>query len=273
MTGHNCIKLNFSWKDIESKKYLEALSLPTLPWVSPFLSRLGLPNALLEQPSVWESIYTQALVEFETRYRTRNWTGSPDGERGQLIRQIVTKALRQLAVEMGQDVALDLEQWVRFHFFCPEATRAMSEWKWTLWDAYLSPEDRRGDRKVPPPAALMPLLPEIAELMDYERRREIEDALMNAAPAPPSEQIPYEKLEKCYEATLLSRALEQAMTLKALQTIASRLNDTERKEVVRWAEVQSQAMRRTALPENLCGDKYLQPKLPCTNVPSVLELS
>ncbi len=51
MTKQNCLELDFSWKDTESSEYLEALSLPTLPWAAPFLSLLGLPNALLEQPS------------------------------------------------------------------------------------------------------------------------------------------------------------------------------------------------------------------------------
>ena len=48
MTKQNCLELDFSWKDTESSEYLEALSLPTLPWAAPFLTLLGLPNALLE---------------------------------------------------------------------------------------------------------------------------------------------------------------------------------------------------------------------------------
>lgn len=32
-------------------------------------------------------------------------------------------------------------------------------------------------------------------------------------------------------------------------------------------------MSRTAKPENLCGDKYLQVELPCFDVPSLLDFS
>ena len=220
------MRINFSWKDIESKKYLEALSLPTLPWASAFVPLLGLSNALLERAAVWESIYAQAMVEYETRYRTRDWTASKDGERGELIRQVVTKMLSQLAEQIGRDVALNLEQWVRFHFFCPEARRSMFEWELTLRNAYLSSDSRRADKKVPPPAVLVPLLPEIAGLVNYERRREIQETLMRVAPPPQYEQTAYEYMEHCYEATMLSRAVNQAMTLKALQTLALRLNDT-----------------------------------------------
>ena len=111
----NCLELDFSWKNIESSNYLRALSLPRLPWTAPFIPLLGLPNALLEQPSIWESIYTQAFIEHETRYRLRDWTGT-HGERGELVRQVVTKALWLLAQQMGRNVVLDLEKWVRFHF-------------------------------------------------------------------------------------------------------------------------------------------------------------
>lgn len=272
MTKQKCLEFEFSWEDTESWNYLRALSLPTLSWAAPFLLLLGLPNALLDQPSIWESIYTQAFIEHETRYQMSDWTGT-HGERGQLVRQVVTKALWQLAEEMGRDVALNLEQWVRFHFFCPEASRAMREWERTLRDAYLSPDSRRYDRKVPPPAVLVPILPEIFELVNLDCRNKITDAWRRVAPPPPYEQIPYEYMEYCYEELLLSTAFDIALTLKALQTIASRLNDTERSEVVAWAQIQAKTMSRYGKPENLCGDKYLQVELPCFNTPSLLDCS
>ncbi|MCC3572052.1 MAG: hypothetical protein JGK30_09485 [Microcoleus sp. PH2017_40_RAT_O_B] len=271
MTKLNCLELDFSWKDIESSHYLRALSLPTLPWAAPFLPLVGLPNALLEQPSIWESIYTQAFIEHETHNRMRDWTGSPDGERGELVRQVIVKALSLLAQQMGRDVAIDLEKWVRFHFFCPEAERAMREWGITLRIAYFSPNSRKYHRKIPPPAVLVPILPLIEELVDFDRRTEIYQHLKRVAPPPPYEQIPYEYMEHCYEMTMISGVLDQALTLKALQTIASRLNDMERKEVAMWAQAQALIMYRDGKPENLCGDKYLQVELPCFDVPSLLD--
>ncbi len=272
MTKQNCLELDFSWEDGESSMYLRALSLPTLPWAAPFLPLLGLPKALLEQPSIWESIYTQACTEHETRYRMRDWTGT-HGERGELVRQVVTKALPLLAQRMGRDVAIDLEKWVRFHFFCLETERAMREWERTLRIAYFSPNSRKYQRKIPPSAVLVPILPLIEELMDFDRRTEINDALKRVAPPPPYEQIPYEYMEHCYEMTMISVVLDQALTLKALQTIASRLNDMERSEVAMWAQDQARIMYRDGKPENLCGDKYLQVELPCFDVPSLLDFS
>lgn len=271
MTQSNLLPIDFSWGDYESGEYLKILSLPTLPWATCFMPLLGLPNALLENPSIWESIYKQAFEEHETRYRMRNWTGSAPGERALLTRSVITKALKQLAELQGRDVALDLEYWARLHFFCPEARRAISMWGTTLRFTNLSEKSRNYHRKIPPPACLEPILPDIINLVDLEVSNQIWKSIESVAPPPPYEQIPYEYMEYCYEATLLGGAFPQALTLKALQTIASRLNDTERQEVVTWAENQTLARTKREKPEILCGSKYLQVKLPKADLPSILD--
>jgi hypothetical protein len=95
---------------------------------------------------------------------------------------------------------------------------------------------------------------------------------MRIAPPAPEEQIP--KMEHCYEATLLSWALSQSRSLRVLRLLASRLNDTERKEVVVWAQAQLQAMSSHGYTKSqqLCGDKYLQKEFPLSEIPSVLKL-
>ncbi|MEG4288377.1 hypothetical protein Q5692_07020 [Microcoleus sp. C2C3] len=80
-------------------------------------------------------------------------------------------------------------------------------------------------------------------------------------------------MEHCYEELLLSVAFDRPLTLKALQTIASRLNGTERSEVITRAEAQARIMYRDGKPKNLCGDKYLPVELPCFDVPSLLDFS
>ncbi|MEQ8956504.1 MAG: hypothetical protein RLP02_01050 [Coleofasciculus sp. C2-GNP5-27] len=69
---------------------------------------MRLPDALLEHPEVWKSIYTQAASEHETRLRLRDWAVGMDGGYGELMRQVVTKAFQQLAEQMGREVAVDL---------------------------------------------------------------------------------------------------------------------------------------------------------------------
>ena len=267
------MEIQSSWGDSESSNWLLALSLPTLSWATPFRPLMGLPDKLLEHPEVWTSIYTQAANEHETRLRLRDWAIGVDGARGCLMREVVTKALQQLAEQMGHSVAVDLERWVQFHFFCEEARSAMRQWGTVLSYAYLPEDSRRGRRKVSPPPVMISLLPNIWEFINYEHRREIRDTLWRVAPPPAYEQAPCEKMEHCYEATLIAWALDQSLTIKALQTIAKKLNKTERKEIVAWAEVQLQAMdsrHGQANAQKLCGDKYLRVELPYTNMLSVL---
>jgi hypothetical protein len=70
---------------------------------------------------------------------------------------------------------------------------------------------------------------------------------------------------------MLSQAASQGMIMKALQIIASKLNQEQRQEVVRWAQLQALALKPPRDPEDICGDKYLQVEPPCSDFPSVLD--
>lgn len=282
------MELEYPWGDSETSKWLYVLSLPTLEWAAPFLTHLDLPEQLLEHPEVWQSIYTEAVTnyqtrkesfyaeiatEIETRFRLGDWTTVRKGECGQIMRQVVIEAFQKLAEQMGQEVAIDLEQWMYFQFFCSEFKSAMSEWRVILSYAYLPEDSRRGQRKVPSPTVLISMQPEIYDLVSLKKCREITDAMERIAPPAPEKQIP--KMERCYESILLFWALNQARSLRALRKLASRLNDTEREEVVAWAKAQLYAMdskRAENRFQQLCGDKYLQVEFPLSNIPSVLNL-
>ncbi len=54
------------WGDSATRYWLEALSLPILPWAKPFLPLVELPDFLLNHPEIWEPIYRQNLSK---RYR------------------------------------------------------------------------------------------------------------------------------------------------------------------------------------------------------------
>ncbi|HBY78432.1 MAG TPA: hypothetical protein DEG47_15820, partial [Cyanobacteria bacterium UBA11148] len=209
------------WQDSDEVYWLPALSLPTLLWARPFLPMMGLPRALVEQPEVWEPLYAKAVVEHETRLQMQNWAHRMQGERGELLRQVITKALFDLAAQLGQEVAIDLERWVRRHFLCNEVTSALSAWRLVLRTACYPPNSRCN--QIPPPAVLVPILPQITNLVSFERINEIYVTVERVAPPLLDEQVPHETMEHCFEATLVSQAATQALTIKALQTIASKL--------------------------------------------------
>jgi hypothetical protein len=256
----------FSWGSLKGSEWLKILSLPTLSWAKPFLPLTGLPEPLLEQPELWNAIYSQMVSE----------VGQPKPpsirhyeEYGERVRQGVKTALQQLANQTEQEVAVALEKWVWCHFFCQEFSNAMDQWGVILSYAYPFELPKRIAKQIPPPPVLLPILPDIFHLAGPFQSRQAIDAMREAAPAPAYEQIPYERLEKCYEATLLSGAMSQGMTFKALQTIAQRLTVEQRSDVVHWAKLQVQAISHLFREENLrqlCGDRYLKTELPCSSV-------
>ena len=170
---------------------------------------------------------------------------------------------------MGQDVAVELGQWVWRHFFCHELKVALINWRRLLALACRTHDSR----KVPPPSVLLPILPEIAEFVSSMRSIDLLVEINQVAPPPPYEQSEYEKLGACVEAGMLFDAAKQTLTIKALQTIASKLNEQERKEVLAWVKFQAEATKPMINPEKLYGDECLQVELPCSKVPSLFDLS
>ena len=262
---------DFSWEYVSSENWFRVFSFPILPWAKPFLPLLGLPELLLEHKAVWESIYTDVFSDYQIQDQAKDWAAIQQEGRGELRYQAVMNMLRQLAARLGSEVAVDLEQWVWFHCFCPEAERAMNAWESALRCLYIPADSRQGLNKVEPPPSLVPFIPTIYEFVNLSCRQIIYQEIEQVAPLPVEEQSPYTKLEKCYESILLSTCIDQALTAKVLQRIAQNLNELERLEVAEWAEIQIQTRHpKFGHPEYLCGDKYLKPKLFCSEAPSLL---
>jgi hypothetical protein len=262
---------NFSWEDTKSLDWLAVLSLPILSWATPFLPLLRLPDSLLQKMDVWEEIYTTAFSEYQVKDKAKDWISIGHTARCELLRCTVIQILQQIAGQISYEAAFDLEQWTWFHCFDHEAEIALNTWRTALTNLYLLPTSRQFSKKVEPPACLIPLLPRIYELVNYERWEEIYQAIRQAAPPPAYEQIPYEKLEKCYESTLLWGYIQQALMAETLETIANHLDGAERFQVVRWAEIQIRTRHpRYGHPEQLYADKYLKSKLVCSEAPSLL---
>lgn len=263
-------ELPFPWRITETLAWEQALSLSALPWAKSFIPLMGLPSKMIEHPEVWEIIYVQATREYETRLQLKDWEVGVPGGRARLIQQIFGKAFKQLATQLGKEVAVNFEEWILLHFFNEDFRLAMISWNYLFGGACMYPDVRRD--RISLPKSLLPLLPQIDELVSYERQREIEARIKNVAPSPSEEQIPYEKIEYCYEALLIQLTIEKASTLKALQIIAAKLNEQEEAEVVDWAKAQARVWHWGAKPENLHSDLYLRSQMPNSELPLVLSV-
>ena len=189
----------FPWQDTNTTKWEQALSLPALPWARPLLPLMGLPSAMVEQPVVWEFIYTQALVEYQTRIQTKDWEVGIPGGWSRLVQQIFTKAFGQLTAQLGQETAINFEQWILLHFFSKQSNSkeytfsiAMNMWGTVLNSAFFFIEPRNRVL-IPPPDELLKLRLKIAELVSHKRQKEIIALVESLAPPPLHEQIPDEK--------------------------------------------------------------------------------
>ncbi len=265
------MELAYPWRDCDGGTWLQALSLPTLPWVSQFLFLMGLPNPIVEQPQVWQSIYAQAMMDYEMRPQVRDSEIGIRGWHGKIVQQIVKKALLELAAQSGLKVAMELEQWVLLHFFCGEFRSAMFSWEFVLSGTYRQP--RPGRKPIILPVVLASLSQEIKNSSSYELRTEIRNNLRNVAPPPPECLNPDERSDECFEILPISDVINQTLTLKALQKIAQTINETERKEVMAWVEISAEDNKFLIKMKRLCGDKYLQVEPPCPMLPSILDFS
>ncbi|MDY6786120.1 MAG: hypothetical protein SW833_26840 [Cyanobacteriota bacterium] len=248
-------------KELSDLDWLDALTLLVLPWAKPFLPLIEIPKLLEEKPSLWTEIYDRKLASLKTR------SERPETMTRQELEAVyplaILQAMHQLAERGGKEVALELERWVRRYFRHHESHIPLASWRLVLNLTFLL---ERHDR-IPPPAVLEPIVPEIQELDQKfsEARYEIYEV------APPGPE--YEGFSKCFEMTLWNGAAYYAYPIQALRKIAQRLNSIERKEVVNWAEQQAKVMVPKKNPEQLCGDKYLRVEPPGFDMPSILGLS
>jgi hypothetical protein len=256
------------WEDTELW-WSNALLLPTLLWARPILNRMGLPDAIVKQPEVWASIYPKIDIEYETgqkliREKVKN--GEPvtiEGARA-LWRDVVTNALRKLADAQGYNTAIELEHWVIRHFFSEEFHRSMYAWYFVL-DRSCLPADY-DEKQIAPPTVMIPIIPEIYDLVIYEKRQDFLETLKQISP-PFKDGI----VDICSEALTISNIAEDTSIMKALQIIASKLSKAEREEVILWAKLQAEKLKSAIKVEDLKEGKYLQIEAPYSDIPSVLD--
>jgi len=256
-----------------STVWLMTLSLPTLPWLKPFLPLLGMPSLLLENEALCEIIYISAAEEYEKRWSMEDWAVGKRWGLGLLMQSVVRRAFEQFEEKLGGEVTLAWEHWILFHIFDHEAEMALHSWKHAFIDAWNLLESRGGKNKIMPPEFLIPLLPEIRALI-WEQARRVSDEIEAAAPPPPYEQIPYEKMDKCYESLLAREAVEREIAWKVLRMLKQELNLAQQQRLVEWAQdrLRVYPYLRESRAQNLCGSKYLCGEFTDLNYPSIWSL-
>ena len=266
------IPLSGIW-DSNELWWLRGFKLPTLSWSKPIVKYMGLPTALVDNLQVWKSIYPS--IEFE--YHRRSKIKQPELEIFEEINQplpwqkVVKSALQELAALLGHNVAVELEHWVIRHFLYKEIHWSMNAWSYVLDRACQNFD--YDEKRVAPPVILTIILPEIKNLVLYKNIEELREIIKRISPPPVGEDKP---LGICSDALWIQDIVEDESIIRALKIISSKTSPQERKEIVRWAELQAAKLSTgTSLinPEDLKGDKYLRVEPPLFEFPSILDAS
>ncbi|WP_218082207.1 hypothetical protein [Anthocerotibacter panamensis] len=262
------------WDDGASTElaWLRALRLPSLPWVQPFLPRLGLPQAIVEHPEVLVPLHAQAVAEFKALYRANAGLGYVPGLEAHIAREVITGVLRRLAQEVGEQVAIDFERWARRHVVCREIDRGLRDWRRLLLHAYrFLIEDRQFYQEHPekappaPPEALVPLILLTADLADIAKVDRLDAEIRHHAPPPTEEDA--EGLDMSMDAMTVEFIINNEQTIAVLRSLAAHLNAEERAEAVAWATSQINQYEGQTLS---ALEECLQTEPPCSDVPPAI---
>lgn len=244
--------------------WLKALSLASLPWAKVLFPALGLPSRLRRHSAFMASVHTQAQADYDAMLLETPRTANTE-ERDRLITEAVVKnALQRIASHLGRDTAASFERWAQCHLVSHEAKNALTFWGMVLRHATPKPPPFAS---VPPPPALVPLMPEVARQLDGELMDWLEARLRRFAPPVSSEEREL-GLEMNADALLLEQIARNEMTIHALRELALRLAPDERAAVARWAYAQAEALNLHG--QVLGGETYLRTKQPCADWPSLL---
>ena len=241
------------WQPGTGLQWLQALAIPTLPWVKQFLVHMNFPSVLVENIKVFTTIHTEAIEKRAVLWDANKKLGYLPELDTAITREFVTEALKKLEAEVGSEATIAFKHWAYRNLVCGEFTNAFLGWRVILRRAC----DKNSSRYklVMLPTCLSALLPQIADLLQYECDQEIEDKLRLLSP--PSEQEADELgLDMSSEAQIVREIIRNEYTITALQYIGKALSESERSVVVAWAE--AQATEQQIPVKLLLGDMLLK---------------
>jgi hypothetical protein len=233
-----------SWTRGDGRRWQEALDLVTVPWMSAYLVPLGVPPAVAARVDALIALRSQA-AEDEPSWETDEAA----------VGTSVTRAMSAVAAATSYEAAAEFDRWVRRHFLCRDALAALYTWRQVLARVTAPPGGLY--ERVPPPAALVALLPAAAERID--RAAQLATAVSAAMPS--------DEPDTGRGLRLAEHAAEVASnegTAQTLRVLGTRRSD-ERMAIVEWAQAQAASLDMN--PDELHGESFLDEDPPCEDAP------
>lgn len=232
--------------------WLQAMTLPTLPWARPFLDQMGFPKALLPHVDTLADIAEATHKERDrlwNKYKAEEYSPERDAA---INREFVGEALNKLADAVGADAADSFRIWAIDNFVDETAHGALLAWRVILRSAM--GQGSSGDRL--PPDALARALPQVIDLLRFEDRQQLHDRLLQTAP--PYEDDTGMGDDLSPEAMTIEEIIISERTRAALRRLGEILSPAEQAEALQWAEKQADAQGMSS--GILRGTSFWQPQ-------------
>jgi hypothetical protein len=255
------------WNASAMSKWEQGLGILLNPLIEPHIHRLGISPQLRAALEQWEQIY--CLMKSELSLARLNVDPIENYRSG--YRLIVVGALKELAELCGNDVAYEIDRWVRRHFFCEYLGIRLRVWRRLLSIAYRF--DVASERRIQPPHALTSMLHEnrISDLIRQEDIRESLRAISSRIKEKSQDDPLTAYASADFEMLTFSRIVDECTTIQLLQEISRKLSFWEIQDVVRWAIMQA-SIGRSIDQILIGGDTLIREELPCHNALSILNM-
>jgi hypothetical protein len=255
------------WNNGSCDQWLDALSLPLQPWSMAFLELIGLSNAVISHIDIWNNCFQRLQITLEHKLNSTHQAVN----RGQIVRLAVIDFFKEFSELTSREIALEIDYWVRIHFYDPSLDVSLRNWRRLLFTAYDFQEV--SEHRILPPDSLTKVLKTIPQLVSYEELyKHLPNILNSAKEWINSQPLEIDKDKVMMSVATLNRIIETASILKALNILANQLNFNEVQQVVEWAYIQSCVYHTPIDVLSLRGDRLIQETSPCHHVPSILDL-
>jgi hypothetical protein len=194
------------------------------------LARLGLPPTLAASPEPLGPIHATAVKRYQDLWEELRSRGNLRGVEAKLSEGVVTPALGELACAVGPQTADEFAAWARRNLVRADWQAALTAWRFVLGAVC---QNTRQSVRIPPPAALAPLLAEICAWIGRERWAALEADVNRAAPPATAEDAEL-GLTESPQALALQAVARTEWTREALDVIVKCLSTEERQAVVGW---------------------------------------
>jgi hypothetical protein len=256
------------WNASAISKWEQGLGILLNPWIEQYIPRLGISPQLRSALEQWEPIYS--LMKSELSLARLNV--DPIESYRSRYRLIVVGALKKLAELCGDDVAYEIDRWVRRHFFCEYLGIRLRVWRRLLSVAYRF--DVASERRIQPPHSLTSMLHE-DRISDLIRKEDIRESLrvIGSSIKEQSQDNPLiaDGSAADFEILTFSRIVDECTTIQLLQEISRKLSFWEIQDVVRWAIMQA-SIGRSIDQILIGGDTLIREEPPCHNALSILNM-